>query len=126
MRWCCWSLILFQFLWLNVIIPGHTRGAITIPDSSSAGGETAAADTCCAVPASPADGEDGRPTPDERRRCAVCYLAAGYTIPPVFTIDLAPVGLIACIPLRAAAQVASRHIPLPYFPAGPPDCTRAL
>ena len=121
MRWCCWSLILFQFLWLNVVIPGHTRGAITIPDTTTGARTIAPADSCCALPAPSPDGaDDDRPSPDERRRCAVCYQAAGYTLPPVFNIDLAPVGLSACVHERPTMQVASRHIPLPYFPAGPP------
>lgn len=41
MRWVHWSIILWQFAWLNVVLPGHTRGSITVPGSTSS--------SCCSI-----------------------------------------------------------------------------
>lgn len=119
MRWCCWSIILFQFLWLNVIIPGHTRGMITLPGALASCDTESSTASCCTIPTDD-DHDDKTPTPEQRRCCAVCYVAARYTLPPTFQIDLAPADLIQDAPQHAITQVASRHIPLPYFPSGPP------
>ncbi|MCC6239030.1 MAG: hypothetical protein IT448_01840 [Phycisphaerales bacterium] len=84
-------LVLFLGVWLNAILPGHTRGAVTVP---SRGGEAAhqktAADSCCAStsvsttvsaccqppPQSTKAGEEcqtGRHS--KAARCALCFYA---------------------------------------------------
>ena len=120
MRGCCWSIILFQFLWLNVVIPGHTRGMITVPGSFANCAPEPSAEVCCPITAGGDRDNENTPTPEQRRCCAVCYVAAGYTLPPIFQIDLTPADLIHDAPQRAVTQVASHHTPLPYFPNGPP------
>jgi len=128
MRWSCWAIILWQFLSLNVVIPGHTRGMITMPGSNATpAGRTAAADSCCSLPAEDShDGDTDRPTSQQRRSCAVCHVAANHTPPPVFCIDLQPGDASIQRVCPVATQVASRHIPLPYFPSGPPARISAL
>lgn len=128
MRCLCWAAICWQFLWLNVIVPGHTRGMITMPGSAASSAERAAvADSCCGVPADDSpDDDNGQPTPQQRRSCAVCHVAAGFTPPPVFWIDLQPGTNSVQAVFPVLTQVAARHIPLPYFPSGPPAHDRAI
>src|SRR5436190_869160 len=83
MRRLSWLVILFQFFWLNVIVPGHVRGKLTVTGSAPA-----AAGSCCTSAAHKTPGKPQQPTPDQQQRCAVCYVAAGHTLPPVYNFDL--------------------------------------
>jgi hypothetical protein len=111
MRRLAWAVILFQLLWLNVFVPGHTRGAVTV-----AGSDQTTADCCAATKHTSHDA----PTPDQQRRCAVCYVVAGYTLPPVFDIDLRPSGLIAIQPNHQVEDAPSLAILLAYHANAPP------
>lgn len=114
MRVLRWSFILFQFVWLNIVLPGHTRGAITMPGSKPA----ASCGSCCASPVK--SDKPHKPTPDEQRRCAVCYFAAGYTIPVVFHFDLKPNGATVAIAVEHAEQIAGLNLLRTYDANGPP------
>src|SRR5437762_4435101 len=61
----------FWFAWAGVIVPGHTRGIITINDEGR--GMSACASACCHP------GKNSRQTPDaplSSKNCAVCAAAA--------------------------------------------------
>src|SRR5438552_4784323 len=62
-------LVLWQAFCLNVFIPAHTRGAMTVPGVRCNG--TAEGHACCSH--KPPRGD--KPTPEQRSRCAVCYFA---------------------------------------------------
>jgi hypothetical protein len=113
-----WLLIGWQVFWLAVFVPGHTRGAITLPgepsarcylDSSPAGG-------CCSSAKS--DGQE--PTPDDRRRCAVCFLVKGYINPVIDTFELTLTERLIEATLMWRAQVRLVAFDFPYYPSGPP------
>jgi hypothetical protein len=93
------ALLLFEALWLNVVVPGHTRGIIPLAGSPC----------CCACHRSaPCDKSHPRPAqnPDN---CAICAFAARITPPPA--IDLVPPFL---------RRVALAIIPAPPCPTLPP------
>src|SRR3954467_6660003 len=54
------SLLVFQALWLNVLLPGHTRGIITTPGDASAPATRTVAGDCCHPDTAPA-----KDTPDQ-------------------------------------------------------------
>ena len=74
-----WLLLAYQFIFLNVILPGHTRGAITLD------GKHTGCPMCCCCCAKAAD-SSSTPVPSQRDRdnCALCSFAARLTfyVPP--------------------------------------------
>jgi hypothetical protein len=117
-------LIAFQALWLNVVLPGHTRGAITL----GGGGN----DACCQVPVTAkaccktgdATHKKSAPTaPNDNRkaRCAVCFFAARVVPPPVFDLTPAPLELLCLRSVAAPERPTSFATrPLPYHGRAPP------
>jgi len=111
------SLLVFQSLWLSVIVPGHTRGAVTLPGYKSPTCEQDAGGCPCSTPkkdpAAPAD-------PARAAHCAVCFFAARLTVP--VAIDLTPQPLepafIRAVP--AAEQVVSLELSPTYLGRAPP------
>src|SRR5947209_6739700 len=99
----CIALLLCQALWLNVVVPGHTRGAVSLPGArpcpdcfASPGYGTRPADaagTCCPHKHAPG-GPDGRAS-----HCAVCYFAAVLMVPPAVEWAPCPTGLLRRLPL---------------------------
>ena len=78
--------LLLQAWFLNVVIPGHTRGQITVagyrPDAKSCCGDCGGDDGESAAPKS----GKSQPTSSDRAHCAVCYFAAGLDIAaPIIT-----------------------------------------
>ena len=104
------ALIVFQSLWLNVILPGHTRGAITLP------GYKAESGTCCKHE-SP---KKQIPTNDRASHCAVCFFAARLSMP--VAIDLTPQELALCgkHDLPICETLASLDRQLTYLGRAPP------
>lgn len=110
--------IAFQAFWLNVVLPGHTRGEVTLPCSMDRGCEVAVSTRpCCAATGKQAP---GAPTPDQKSRCAICFFAAHVTPPPV--VDFAPVvlELLYVRPVASPHSVESADIRLTYLGRAPP------
>jgi hypothetical protein len=108
------SLIVFQALFLNVVLPGHTRGIVTMsgapPPAPSA--VTAAVTTITA--------RNPRPT-RTRAECAVCFFAARVTPPPVVDLRLTVLGLLEVRPVPPpAAGIDAPDIILPFHGRAPP------
>jgi hypothetical protein len=74
---------------------------------------------CCSTAASRATGKPS-PTPDQQRRCAVCFVASTYSVPVVYTVDLQPAERLEQSSLAAVPQVCSLDFPTPFWPTGPP------
>jgi len=82
------ALLVFQALWLNVVLPGHTRGIVTMPGWEAKTGSSAVK-SCCA-----AESHSKETQPSSRQKaasCAVCFFAVHLFLPPV--IDLRPPAL---------------------------------
>jgi hypothetical protein len=113
------ALVLHLAVWLNVVIPGHTRGRYTVPGSKSSADPATSA--CCAQrsAARPADGND-QPTPDQRARCAICYFALGLSTPPPIDWEPAPLAALKTLPVPATASIDSLSFRHTYFGRAPP------
>lgn len=101
----------YVFAFFAIIVPGHTRGIVTVAGSQAGIG-------CCASDASsgPTDG----PTPTQRANCAVCHIAAMYTVPPVYVFYVEPLDRVEALNDFAVPQLFSLIFPTPFWPVGPP------
>jgi hypothetical protein len=107
-------LIVWQAFCLNVFLPAHTRGAMTVPGVRCNG--TAEGRACCSHKATPKD----KPTPEQRSRCAVCYFAMGLSPCAVLDCGLRPLGLLEILPVAVPTGSPSNDFPLTYYACGPP------
>ncbi|MDB5328188.1 MAG: hypothetical protein JWM57_3757 [Phycisphaerales bacterium] len=120
--WTCafkYSLLIFQTLWMLAILPGHVRGMVVVGSDCASCSPASREPACCATKSKPLKpGET--PSQERKERCAVCYQAHGYTVPPVYDFDLVPTGLCE---LRRLIEPSKRHQLLcapTYFANGPP------
>ena len=107
------ALLLYQFAFLNLFLPGHTRGAITLDPARGC------AACCCGQPADSRP-RDRQPTESDRHSCAVCHFAARVVPPP--TVDLRPphLGLLHLLPTPPPAVVVLPDVIPTYLGRGPP------
>jgi hypothetical protein len=105
----------YQTFFLNVVVPGHTRGVITL--TGQAGTDQIEGCGCCE--SKPAKSKDA-PTSKDRQNCAICNLAAHYTLPPVVDFRLADLGLLALLPVSTAATIHPADFIPTYYACGPP------
>lgn len=105
MRFLRWTLILLQFAWLNVVMPGHTRGMVTMDGTRADGSES----HCCQSDRSSED--HGKPSDEDRASCAVCFFAARMTVPDVVDLTPPPLGLVETVTVGVEQSVDD----LPYL-----------
>jgi hypothetical protein len=121
------AVLVFQALWLNVIVPGHRRGIVQMPgavsdpsgqntSNSSTGGETCP--FCVGSPTQKTPGNPNAPAP--AANCAICFFAAHLSVPPV--IDFAPplLCLARVVPATAPMAAPFTRIPLVLHDRAPP------
>ena len=111
-------LLVFQAFWLNVVLPGHTRGMIVMPCAEPVQGQRHA---CCAK-AAPAGEEhrDRRESSERASRCAVCFYAVRLTLPPPFHVELRPLAFVGRSQVVCPPLPTRLHRSLPYDGRGPP------
>jgi len=95
------ALLIFQALWLNVIVPGHTRGIVTLPGAPCSDGacsaNAGATDACC-LPSGPSK----QPAHNQRASyCAICAFSARLSPPPVIDLTLPPLSFLRTAPIPA-------------------------
>jgi hypothetical protein len=108
------GLLAFQAMWLLLVLPGHTRGAISWTRGASA------SDACCFVQKGTTPAPNNTPTKEQQKNCAVCYYALGLTPPPVLDLYVPDLGLIKIIPLLPVPMHAEQDHLLTYHACGPP------
>jgi len=115
----CIALLAFQFLFLNVVIPGHRRGVIPLSGAASVSGMADLGCSLCGQPsAPPAPGKASKS--GSPQSCAICTIAAHLMLPPAFQVLLAALGLLMCPGVLTPARVETlRFIPT-YFGRAPP------
>ena len=116
------ALLLFQALWLNVIVPGHTRGVITLPGFEPAPrqAQASASHGCCSSPSPSDPSDDPQPGDGRAANCAICFFAARLTLPPAIDLTPAPLTLLEIRNFpRAQALISLDPIPT-YLGRGPP------
>ena len=113
------AFVLFQALWLNVIVPGHRRGQVALPGEACAACEKAVSVACCEM-------EHGRrqdapaPSGDPARHCAICFFAARVTPPDVIDLTPPPLRFAHQVPVPSAEiRTSIARVP-PYDGRGPP------
>ena len=116
MRFALWLFILWQVFWMNIFIPGHTRGAYGEVGGGCCAPAVKSA-SCCK--AGKPEGQQP-PTEEQKQRCVVCYIAKGYTVATAFVVELAPSGRAVERIHARQAQVRSVRFELPFYPIGPP------
>jgi hypothetical protein len=105
------AFILFQALWLNVVLPGHARGVVVLP------GACGGIDRACCHRDQPLKGD----TPAKRAaNCAVCAFAARLSLPPVVDLELGRLGRIGIVQTPAAGDLVSLEFLPTYLGCGPP------
>jgi hypothetical protein len=98
-------------LWFGVIVPGHERGAISVPGYKSPGaGKQACAPRpahCNSCPA-PADDPAGPASPesDPASHCAICHLTGVLDAPTAIVFAIPQAELLACLPPQAYHSIA--------------------
>jgi hypothetical protein len=101
------AILIFQALWLGVLVPGHRRGVVALPGEQNFAAFSSER-SCCAV-----DGSEHRHLPqvpcsrDPAKHCAICHLAMRLSTPPAIDIVLPPCGLAEVRPLSSFDAPAS-------------------
>ncbi len=106
-------LVVYQFLFLNVLLPGHTRGAVTLDGKH-------VARCCCDSGSAASEKSPAGPSQRDRDHCAICSFAARVTPPEVFVLRLDPNGLLAILPPPTPTVVRSVEHVRTYLGTGPP------
>ena len=110
-------LILFQALLLNVVIPGHTRGIITLSGRSAINDlRDVGWGGCCQKHS----GSENQPTQKDRAQCAICHLAARITPAPVVDLRLTELGRGDLFPVSQPRIVTAPDLALTYHGRAPP------
>ena len=99
-------LLVFEAIWLNAFLPGHTRGVVTIGESA-----------CCA-----SKHKDKKSEQQERaRHCAVCFFAARLTSSPPLVAELPPLAKLDEAPPQHPAALISLNRIAVFDSRGPPS-----
>ena len=111
-------LLVFQAFWLNVVLPGHTRGVVTLAGANGGSCHVRGGDRCC--PTSKSSDNDQESREKRASRCAICFFAVRLTAPP--PVDLTPpaLELLERAPAPRAESVEFIAPRPAYFGRAPP------
>jgi hypothetical protein len=104
----------YVLVWFTMFVPSHTRGVVTMPGAKPDSVSASNAHSCC-----PSEKTD-KPTKEQRKRCAVCFVASALSTPIVYIVQMRPIDCIGVASIHSNAQVLSDEFPAPYWPTGPP------
>src|SRR5687767_5270002 len=97
-----------------MFVPSHTRGVVTLPGTKMQSLSTNDSSSCCHSK------ESDKPTREQRKRCAVCFVASALSTPTVYVMQMRPIECIGIASIRSDAQVLTHEFPAPFWPTGPP------
>jgi hypothetical protein len=116
-RWFRILLLAFTTLWFGAVLPGHTRGMITVPGSTnSTGDDTAMGSSCCPSP----NKDKSKHKQTDGSCCAICFFVAGLLHYSPVTFDFAPRGQIEVLSIPLAHPAAAILPFQPYQSRAPP------
>jgi hypothetical protein len=118
------AILLFQAVWLNIIVPGHTRGIVAFPSGSGAQPACPAcappsACLCCGGRAPAKPPKD--PTPADRANCAICQFMAHLSLPPLYDYRPAALQLLELLPISQPPSRVSAVLIDSAHCHGPPE-----
>jgi hypothetical protein len=114
----CAFLLAYQFLFLNVVLPGHTRGVITLTGKSAS---CSLGDLGCPFCGHSGDTKKS-PTHQDQSDCAICHLALRIVSEAPVDLRLTDLGLLCVAPdWRPQIPVLATPVSLPFC-RGPPTC----
>ena len=115
------ALLVFEAVWLNAVVPGHTRGIVRLPGTDCQACESAAQhDGCCM------DEQGGKPAAprhksgDPAAHCAICHFAARVTAPPFVDFTPPPMARVGSVPRFGSPVICSPTPLTPYDGRAPP------
>jgi hypothetical protein len=110
-------LLAFQTIFLNFIVPGHTRGVVTLSGKNSL---ASIADTGCPFCRPVKTDPKKAPSREDQSDCVICNLAIRLTIAPTIDFKLDELGLLEMVPPpRSDPAPICIAIPVHYC-RGPP------
>jgi hypothetical protein len=109
------ALIVYQFIFFNIVLPLHTRGMITVD-----GKHTANAVCCCCCGGRTRQAPNSEPSQRDRQNCAICYFAAHVMPTPFPNLKLPEMGLLRILPPPQSMSALSLDHLLTYQSRGPP------
>jgi hypothetical protein len=111
-------LLLFEAVWLNVILPGHTRGAVALPGPAT---PVETCGGCCAAkPAEDSPPQKSAPSKERAARCAICAFAARLTTPTSIDLRLPPLARLEIAPLPEPVSILSHRPHATHYGRAPP------
>jgi len=119
-RGFCAALLVFQFVFLNVIIPGHRRGAIPLSGAASVNSIADFGCSLCSQLPAPPPAPGKAPKPGLPQFCAICAVAAHLMVPSAFELLLPALGLLMCLAVLAPARFETPRLIPTYFGRAPP------
>jgi hypothetical protein len=99
------SFVLYQFIWLVIVIPVHTRGIVSMDGTP-----------CCPYCH---HSDQKHPTP-QPGNCAICNFAAHLMLPPVIDCRPAALRLAEIVPIAEPSSWNGLSLPTPYHGRAPP------
>lgn len=114
-------LVFFQAVFLNIVVPGHTRGIVAMTGKTSVrkiGDLFGGGSGCCQK----RGGEEspGQPTRKDRENCAICYVAAALSTPEGIDLSLPVIGQIGLLPVPEPQLIEECRFVRTYDACAPP------
>jgi hypothetical protein len=109
-RGLCLVLLIFEALWLNVIVPGHRRGIVQLPG---------ACPLCAASPVHSSSSHTDSPA-SSPATCAICSFAAHLSTPPPIDLAPAPTHFLHRLAHDVPETLHLPLIPVSFDARGPP------
>lgn len=107
-------LLVYQAIFLNIVLPGHTRGAVTMD------GKGGACKACCASHHATENPASKNPTEKEKSNCAICHLAARIVAPPSIDLTLPKLGFVELTAVQKRITIPSVELHFVRLGRAPP------
>jgi hypothetical protein len=114
------TLLLFEALWLNVIVPGHQRGIVRLPGDACVNCSQPSEDPPCCQTKEQPKSNDCPTRGDPAEHCAICHFAAMLMVPPAIEPSPPPHGLLELLPIPEATPFISPSLLMTYDGRAPP------
>jgi Protein of unknown function (DUF2946) len=113
------ALLIFQALWLNVIVPGHQRGIVQLPNLHASA--STACDSGCPFCACNQGNPAKSKSPTNRsENCAICSFAAYLSVPPTIDLTPPPLRFLHRVTPQTASDLIAHIVLVPFDGRAPP------